>query len=58
MEVHEDGYKDLMEEGSTYGTSGVLIDGGNLYLQYANNKTSRKCLLYLSEKLAIITHQS
>ena len=24
VEVHEDGYKDLMEEGGIYGTSGVL----------------------------------
>ena len=33
MEVHEDGYKDLMEEGGTYGASGELIDGRKWYLQ-------------------------
>ena len=33
MEVHEDGYKDLMEEGGNYGAWGVLIDGEKWYLQ-------------------------
>ena len=33
--MHEDGYKDLMEEDGTYSASGVLIDGRKCYLQYA-----------------------
>ena len=32
MKVHEDGYKDLTEEGCTYRALGVLIDGGKWYL--------------------------
>ena len=31
--MHEDGYKDLMEEGGTNSASGVLIDGGKWYLR-------------------------
>ena len=31
VEVHEDGYKDLIEEGGTYGGSGVLINGRKWY---------------------------
>ena len=32
MEVHRDGYKDLMEEDGSYGASGVLFDGVMWYL--------------------------
>ena len=33
MEVHGDGYKDLMEKDGTYSTSGVLFDGEKRYLR-------------------------
>ena len=33
VQVHGDGYKDLMEEGDTYGALGVLFNGGKWYLQ-------------------------
>ena len=33
MGVHEDGYKDLMEEDGTYSASCMLFDGGKWYLQ-------------------------
>ena len=33
MEVHGDEYKSLMEEDSTYSSSGVLIDGWKWYSQ-------------------------
>ena len=36
VEVYEDTYKDLMEEGATYSASGVVIDGGKWYLQCIN----------------------
>ena len=32
MEVHGDGYKDLMEEDGTYSALGVLFDGGKWFL--------------------------
>ena len=33
MEMHDDGYKDLTEEGGTHGALGVLIDRGKWYLR-------------------------
>ena len=33
MEVHEDGYKYLMEESGIYSVSGVLFDEGKWYLR-------------------------
>ena len=33
VEVHEDGYKNLIEEGGTYRASGVLFDGGKWNLR-------------------------